>query len=127
MDDATRTVAIEITRASDEERITFPQVVAALMAAGVERYHMDMMRSERTFYMPDGVSEVVTTHKSPAAAEVFSASEVDAAVRGIQRGKYQYLEFCRRIARAGCVGYHVFISGRRAVYYGRNGDLHVEY
>lgn len=26
----------------------------------------------------------------------------------------------------GCVGYHVSLAGRRAVYYGRSGETHVE-
>jgi len=127
MDEAIKKIVIEVTRDSDEERSTFPEVVAKLNAAGVERYHMDLARSERTFYMPDGTSELVPTHKHPQADQVFSAKDVDAAVRAIQQGESQYQEFCRRIAQAGCVGYHVFIAGRRTVYYGRNGDVHVEY
>jgi uncharacterized protein YbcV (DUF1398 family) len=127
MDSATKELVAEMTRASDEERITFPQLVATLVAAGVERYHMDMVRHERAFYAPDGSSELVSTHQSPPAAQAFSAKDVDAAVRTIQRGDIQYREFCRRIAQAGCVGYHVFIAGRRTVYYGRNGDMHVEH
>lgn len=127
MDEATKNVAIEVTRASDEERRSFPEVVGMLVAAGVERYHMDLARSERTFYMPDGSSERIPTQKHPDAVGPFAASEVDAAVRSVQRGEIQYQEFCRRIAEAGCVGYHVFIAGKRVVYYGRNGDQHIEY
>jgi uncharacterized protein YbcV (DUF1398 family) len=48
-------------------------------------------------------------------------------VRAIQRGEFQYLEFCRRITQAGCVGYHVSLAGQRVVYYGRTGEMHVEY
>jgi hypothetical protein len=31
------------------------------------------------------------------------------------------------MALAGCVGYHVFITGKRVVYYGRQGDQQIEY
>ena len=127
MDSATKTLVIEMTRASDEERMTFPQAVAALVAARVERYHADLMRSERVFYMPDGASERVSMHTSPPPAAAFVAQGVEAAVGAIQRGEIPYLEFCARIAQAGCVGYHVFLSGRRVIYYGRKGDQHVEY
>ncbi len=127
MDTATTNIVIEMTRASDEERITFPEVVSTLTAAGVERYHADFASGERVFYLPDGTTERVPAHRVPQAAERFSAEAVNAAVRGIQRGEFQYREFCNRIARAGCVGYHVFVAGRRAVYYGRNGDMHVEH
>lgn len=112
--DATK-VMHEVTKASDEERITFPEVVKALMEAGVERYHADLVAATRTFYMPDGRSETVGAHK------------VEAALRAIQALKIQYREFCTLIARAGCVGYLVSLAGRRAVYYGRTGDLHVEW
>jgi len=59
-------------------------------------------------------------------ARAFSAAGVDAAVRAIQAQKIQYREFCERIAAAGCVGYTVSLTGRRAVYYGRTGESHVE-
>ena len=120
-------VIAECTTASDEERITFPEVVAKLMQAGVERYHADLMRSERTHYMPGGETDMRPAHEvKTVPANAFSAAGVDAAVRAIQRQEIQYREFCERIARAGCVGYMVSLAGRRAVYYGRTGETHVE-
>lgn len=120
-------VAFECTRASDAEQITFPQVVGKLIAAGVERYHADLVRAERTYYKPDGESVVTPGHAlASAPAADFSASLVEAAVRAIQAGKIQYREFCARIADAGCVGYFVTLTGRRAVYHGRTGESYVE-
>ncbi len=127
MNQATKDVIVECTRASDEERITFPEVVRALMAAGVERYAADMTRAERTYYMPDGVSHRVVSHAAPAAAMTFSGAGICNAVRAVQQGEIRYREFCARIAAAGCVGYDVFLDGRRVVYYGRLGDSHTEY
>jgi len=115
------------TEASDEERVTFPEVVAALMAAGIERYHADLLRAEKTYYMPDGSSHVTPTRAIGAAvAQDFSAAGVDAAVRAVQAGRIRYVEFCERIMTAGCSGYFVSLAGRRAVYYGRSGETHVE-
>ena len=127
MDSALRAIVTEAVRASDEDRTTFPQVVASLAAAGVERYHADLVCNERVFYMPDGTFERVPAHRVAPAARAFSGQGVEAAVRAIQRGEIQYREFCDRVAQAGCVGYHVFIAGRRVVYYGRDGEQHVEY
>ena len=127
MDSALRAIVTEAVRASDEDRTSFPQVVASLAAAGMERYHADFVCSERVFYMPDGAFERVPAHRVAPAARAFSARDVGAAVRAIQHGEIQYREFCDRIAQAGCVGYHVFIAGRRVVYYGRDGEQHVEY
>ena len=117
----------ECTEASDEERIDFPDVVRKLMQAGVERYHADLLRGEKIYYLPSGES-----HRTPAAtvdvtpAAAFSAEAVAAAVKAIQQQKIRYREFCARIARAGCVAYIVSLAGQRAVYYGRTGDTYVE-
>ncbi len=117
----------ECTKASDEARLTFPEVVARLAAAGVERYHADLQRAEKTYYLPDGASHVaVSASVATVPAEIFSAAGVDAAVRAVQTRAIDYKAFCERIVEAGCVGYLVSIAGRRAVYYGRSGETHVE-
>jgi len=117
----------ECSEASDAERLSFPQVVGRLMAAGVERYRADLLRHEKTYYMPDGRSHVVSNAVIAATPAMdFSAAGVDSAVRDIQAGRIAYREFCRRVMAAGCVDYIVSISGRRAVYFGRSGESHVE-
>jgi uncharacterized protein YbcV (DUF1398 family) len=121
-------VAQECTKASDEARITFPEVVGKLMEAGIERYHADLLREEKTYYMRDGASHAVPTAPfalSPARA--FSAEAVNAAVRASQAGQITYKQFCERIAAAGCVDYIVSFPGRRAIYFGRTGENHVEH
>jgi uncharacterized protein YbcV (DUF1398 family) len=57
----------------------------------------------------------------------FSAERVEAAIRAIQGGAIKYKTFCKNILDAGCVGYLVSIAGRRAIYYSRTGDMHVEF
>lgn len=127
MDERTLDVVRGCTRDSDAERVPFPEVVAQLIEAGVERYHADLQRSCKTYYLPSGSSEEVPCHAVEATfAKAFSAARVEAAVRASQRGELGYRAFCRRIAEAGCVGYLVSIAGRRAVYYGRTGETHVE-
>ncbi len=117
----------ECTRASDEERMTFPEVVAKLNAAGVERYRADLLRAEKTYYLPDGASHVVPAARlGAAAARDFSPDGVRDAVRAIQARRISYKAFCERIAAAGCVDYVVSLAGRRAVYFGRTGESYVE-
>lgn len=128
MDALVKTVVQDCTTASDEERIAFPEVVGRLMQAGIERYHADLLRAEKTYYLPNGESEIVrATRIDTNPAPQFSASEVEAAIRASQSQSIGYKEFCTRIAAAGCVGYFVSLAGRRAVYYGRTGDCHVEH
>ena len=127
MDAHVKAVVRDMSQASDEERITFPEVVKALIEAGVERYHADLVAGRKTYYLANGDFEEVGVDQVGAAAPAFSAEGVEKAVRAIQRGEIGYREFCRRIAGAGCVGYFVSLAGRRAVYYGRTADCHVEW
>jgi len=121
-------VVEECTVASDASRMSFPEVVGKLTSAGVERYHADLVRAEKTYFRPDGKSHVVANDaigRTPAAA--FAASAVAAAVKAAQNGEIDYKTFCARVIEAGCVGYHVHIAGRRVIYYGRSGDSHTEH
>ncbi len=127
MDDKVKKVVREMSEASDEERITFPEVVKALMETGIERYHTDLVAGRKTYYLPGGDFEETQSCIADGATMTFSAEGVEKAVRAIQRQEIAYREFCRRIADAGCVGYFVSLTGRRAIYYGRTGDEHVEW
>lgn len=128
MNSQTRQVVEECTAGSDAERMSFPEVIGALMAAGIERYHADLIRAEKTYHMPDGATHVVANAAiSSEPARDFSPAGVEAAIRAIQSRAIGYKAFCERILAAGCVGYLVSLEGRRAVYYGRTGDLHVEH
>lgn len=122
-----RQVVHEMTEASDEERITFGEVVKALTEAGVERHDADLICANKTYYTPGGRYEVVSCHAVEAPAQSFLAAGVEAAVRAIRAQKIQCREICSAIAAAGCVGYFVTLVGGRAVYYGRNGDSHTEW
>jgi uncharacterized protein YbcV (DUF1398 family) len=117
----------ECTEGSDQERLSFPEVVMKLAQAGVERYHADLTRAEKIYYLPSGESHRVAAAEVEATpSSAFAADGVAAAVRAIQQKQIEYREFCERIAKAGCVGYMVSLAGRRAVYYGRTGDNYVE-
>jgi uncharacterized protein YbcV (DUF1398 family) len=128
MDSNVRNTMIEASRISDEGSLSFGEIVKKLIAAGIERYHADLVRAEKTYFLPSGESEVVPNEAiAVTPATEFSAAGVEAAVRAVQAGAIKYKVFCERVMAAGCVGYHVSIAGKRVVYYGRTGDSHVEY
>jgi uncharacterized protein YbcV (DUF1398 family) len=117
----------ECVRGSLTNTLTFPDIVVRLAAIGVERYHADYSRSEITYYLADGDSLVVAApHEPHPTAVELSAAGVEAAVRQSQRGEHTYADFVRKTMAAGCVGYFVQITGRQAIYFGRNGNSHVE-
>jgi uncharacterized protein YbcV (DUF1398 family) len=108
--------------------ITFPQFVGRLATVGVERYHADYSRQEITYYLPDGDSLVMAApHEAHPIGLEFLQPAVEAAIHQSQRGEHSYADFVRKTRAAGCVGYFVQIAGRRATYFGRCGDLHVEH
>lgn len=117
----------ECTKASDEERASFGEVVTKLLDAGIERYHADLLRSDKIYYMPDGASHRTPCHEvAVTPSNEFSGERINAAIRAIQNRAIGYKGFCEQIAAAGCVGYIVSLAGRRAVYYGRTGESFVE-
>ncbi|HEY5259022.1 MAG TPA: DUF1398 family protein [Rhabdochlamydiaceae bacterium] len=120
-------VAKECTHLSDEEKITFPEVVRRLHEAGIESYYADLLSSTRTFYAKS-IAHTVNSleNHDNKAADAFNAEEVVNAIRHIQAGKIQYREFVKKIMDAGVISYMVFIDGHKAIYFGRRGDFHIE-
>jgi uncharacterized protein YbcV (DUF1398 family) len=121
-------VVEECTHGSNEGRLNFPQVIQQLTQEGIERYHADLNRGEKTYYMPDGTSHAVSDSRViEKSAEIFSSEKIKDALTSIQSGSISYKEFCKRIANAGCTNYFVCLNGRRTIYFGRNGDSHTEW
>lgn len=108
--------------------LNFPEIIGKLAEIGVERYHADYSRQEITYYMPDGDSLVISTpHPFHSVSVEFAAPSVVAAIRQSQQNEHTYLDFIRKTMSAGCVGYFVQLTGRRVIYFGRDGDSHVEH
>ena len=117
----------ELAMATQQGRMTFPQVVQGLLEVGVESYFVDFAKMEDTIYMPGGATHVekVEVVRRDVAGE-FSHIGVVAAIRAAQRDEIRYPEFARRAVDAGVVGYWAFLTRQRVVYFGRKGEFHVE-
>ena len=110
--------------------MTFPQIVGTLMHEGFESYVIDHRRATATYFLPDGDSVVLPTlHGNGPIAAAMDAAAVQAAIQEAQQlvPGYTYAGFCAKIMAAGCAGYIVSFSGRRAVYFGRTAEIHVEH
>lgn len=114
---------------SSESKITFPEVVKKLIKAGVETYYVDLIKRRNTYYGTDGrTEEVMLSLKDlPFIAESFDVSAVHEAVKHIQRQEISYPEFINEIMKAGTYGYIAYLRGRRVVYLGRTGEMHIEH
>lgn len=122
-------VAKACLAASEAGTLTFPEIVKTLMDAGFESYAVDFRRALATYYMPDGDSVELPTHRvEGAVAAAFDVPRIEAAIRQAQQlaSGYTYNGFCSTVVAAGCAGYVVSFLGRRAVYMGRTAETHVE-
>ncbi|HET6607358.1 MAG TPA: DUF1398 family protein [Rhodopila sp.] len=124
---------IEIARTcldgAESSGMTFPQIVGTLMQAGFESYAIDFRRASATYYRPNGDSVVLETHREATAiAAALDTGTLQSAIREAQQlvPGYTYKGFCAKAMAAGCAGYIVSFSGRRAVYFGRTAEVHVE-
>jgi uncharacterized protein YbcV (DUF1398 family) len=106
----------------------FPQVVQKLAGAGVKSYNADLLKLRNTYYGAGGEAydEALPLDDGPAIAPAFDSPGVAATVKAIQRGEVGYAEFLRRIMNYGCSHYEVFIAGRKAMYFGRDGVFYTE-
>jgi len=116
---------------------TFPQTVAALLALGVTRYHIDYTARTATAYKPndgtDGNTQIETDVSAIPAPTVVPGTAwrqegVVAAIRRIQSDKAMtYAQFAQECVDSGVVGYLAFLTGKQVLYYSADGDVHVEW
>lgn len=130
------TIAVlrECSERSVAGTISFPEVVARLMAVGIEQYHADLYRREKTYYAANGDSHVELEREldpkvfnAHAVAVELNPTGVAEALRRIQHKEIDYQQFLCDIESAGVANYFVYLTGKRAIYTGRNGDAYVEW
>ena len=130
MDASLTAIAERCLRGAEDNSMTFPEIVGALMQAGFEGYAIDFTRATAIYYRGDGESVVVAAHRvATPVATAFAPEAIQAAIREAQAPApgYTYAGFCEKVAAAGCAGYMVSFSGRRALYFGRTAETHVEH
>lgn len=111
----------------------FPQTVAAFLALGVTRYHVDYADGHVTSYRPAHGDQPAEVHRTeiptidvPTNVQWNAGGVVD-TIRRVQAGKINYLAFSRECVDSGVIGYFAFLTGKKVVYYSAEGDVHVEW
>jgi len=117
----------QLAVATQQGKMTFPQVVQGLLEVGVESYLVDFAAKQKTHYLIDGTTHTVPMilDPGPIAAE-FNGAGLVAAIRGAQADTVRYPEFVARSTAAGVIGYWAFLAGERVIYFGRKGEQHIE-
>jgi uncharacterized protein YbcV (DUF1398 family) len=121
------TVIHETLTKSQAGELIFPEVVRRLLEVGVESYFCDLANGTEIFYHTDGKThaEKMVLPVMPVAEE-FSSADLVVAIRGAQADTIRYPEFMRRSYAAGVIAYWAFLTGRKVIYFGRKGELHIE-
>lgn len=130
MNDHQKAVAQACLDGAEGDGMTFPQIVGLLTEAGFESYAIDFRRATATYYLADGDSVALPTHSVDVpVAPALDGVLMQAAIREAQNRVpgYTYEGFCGKAVSAGCAGYVVSMSGRRALYVGRTAEVHVEH
>jgi len=122
-------IILEVAAKTLAGTISFPDVVGQLIAAGVEYYHVDYVRLRMTCYSADGqtVTTPIALNGLPPVAPDLDGAALRANILDSQRNGQKFREFTRRAMTGGVQGYMVFLRGKRVMYWGRNGEQHVEW
>ena|SRR5579871_2452765 len=117
----------DVMRETEAGNMIFPEVVRRLTEVGVESYFVDFANGRKSFYAFNGDSytEEMSLRRDPVAEE-FSSSGIVAAIRGAQADTIRYPEFVKRSTAAGVIAYWAFLAGKKVIYFGRKGEMHVE-
>jgi len=108
-------------------QLIFPEVVRRLLEVSVESYFCDAATMQETLYLRDGQTHIakMTLPHLPIAEE-FSAEGIVAAIRGAQSDTIRYPEFMKQPAASGVIAYWAFLTGKKVIYFGRQGEMHIE-
>ncbi len=108
-------------------KITFPEVVKKLADTGTERYTIDLVGFKKLYYGSNDQTYIGSFEFEAAKVEQkFNQEEIKKIIADIQQNKINYQTFLHRIIAAGCTHYEVFITGKKAIYFGRDGSHHIE-
>jgi len=118
----------ECTERSLTGTIQFPEVVMKLIEAGTERYICDLVGFKKLYYGKNDETHADSFNfDALKIAATFDAGEIKNAIIDSQQNHIDYKTFLRRIISAGCCHYEVFLTGKKAIYFGRDGSQHTEH
>jgi len=119
----------ECSKRSLDGTITFPDQVMKLIAARTERYIADLIGLKKTYFGTKDeihITDLVLENLKKVITD-FDEKEIKNAVIDIQQDRIDYKTFLHHIMAAGCSHYEVFLTGKKAIYFGRDGSFHIEH
>lgn len=123
-------IAQQCHQGAENNSMDFPEIVKQLIQTGFDRYSVDFCKSTISYYLPCGDNLTLDfSCEKVLISEKFNSDTIKKAICAAQMKveKYTYSWFCKCVMEAGCTGYLVSFLGKRVVYFGRTGEIHVEY
>jgi uncharacterized protein YbcV (DUF1398 family) len=112
---------------SQARKLTFPEVVRRLLDAGVESYFCDLAIRQETFYMRDLKTPVQKmTPPTAFVAEEFLVSGAHCSDSWRSGRHHSLSRIFQALRRCRVIAYWAFLTGRKVMYFGRRGEIHVE-
>lgn len=117
----------EMTESALYAKLNFGEIVGQLSSAGVESYRVDFVRKEIVYYMPNGENCVTPLNfKNHPLHQDFDQNGIQNAIKASQRNEQTFVDFITRALDAGVSSYTVYIHGKKVIYFGRKGEMHIE-
>jgi hypothetical protein len=108
-------------------RNNFPRGSKKLADIGTERYIIDLVGIKKLYYGTNNQTYIGSFEfEASKVKQKFNQEEIKKTISDIQQNKINYQTFLHRIIAAGCSHYEVFITGKKAIYFGRDGSHHIE-
>jgi uncharacterized protein YbcV (DUF1398 family) len=113
--------------------LPFPQTVAQLSALGVARYRVDYVSRTITTYTSTSSSSAPqhsTTTFPVEHSYTFGGWDkegISKAIRKAQAAEGNYIDFSEGIVKNGVTDYTAYFEGKKVVYCGALGEVHVEW
>ena len=130
MNEQRKQIAQQCKQGAEDNTMDFPDIGKQLIQAGFERYIVDFCNATVTYNLSCGEGlRLEASKEETLIAERFNTEVVQNAIKEAQAkvAGYTYKGFRKKVMEAGCIGYIVSFLGKRAVYFGRTGEIHVEY
>lgn len=118
----------EVIEKSVQDKWEYPKTFAALQAAGVEFYEVDVA-THRTIYQGYGqkIDKMVgNSKKCLPIASIYDENQLIETIRRNQAQQITYEEFLAGIAAAGVVKYIVNMRERTVNYWDQYQERHIE-
>ncbi len=113
----------ECTKLNLEGKIGFGENVKRLLSAGGIWYLVDLVELKKTTYSTiDAFIEDLLLTNPGKPGDKFNQSSISDILSAVQRKEIDFQEFLRRMIRAGCSYYIIFMKGRKMLYGGNLGD-----